>query len=264
MEKKRPLLSVRPYFDSGLTMVQAAICAAVGFLPVTIVGGIVVYFLFMILGLARFVPASGVFGFFLVVSLAGLPPAFYEIKKRAMQRTLFNFYDDYIDFQYFHFYINRRRGRVRYRDISDINQHASALQEQRRLTTIYLYVPGMSYQRGFSGLKLEDLQQSRGYLTKIMDVVENSFLEPQPVWDTPIQAPLAPIPMPAAAQAEVVAPAQTVPPAQAMPAQSMPAQAMPAQQMPTQPISGQAPLPLQAAPQAELPLAPAGTIPPKS
>lgn len=258
MEKKRPLLSVRPYFDSGLTMVQAAIFAAAGFLPVTIIGGMVVYFLFIILGIARFVPASGVFGFFLVAALAGLPPLFYEIKKRAFQRTLFNFYDEYIDFQYFHFYINRRRGRVRYRDISDINQHASALQEQRRLTTIYLYVPGMGYQRGFSGLKMEDLLQSKSYLTKIMDIVEQSFEEPQPMWDLPpipVHNAPPPIPMPVAAatapQAAAIPAASPVPPASPIP----PASAMQQQA----PVPAQQTLPLQAAPaSSELPLAPPG------
>jgi len=185
MEKKRPILSVRPQFDTGLAMVQSLMAAGVLFLPITIVGGMVIYFLFMITGIAKFIPASAVFGFFLIGSLAGIPPLFYEIKKRALQRTLYNFYDDYIDFQYFHFYLNRRRGRVRYRDVSDINQHASALQEQRRLTTIYLYVPTMNFARGFSGVKMEDLPQSKGYLTKVMDLIEASFNPPVPAWETP-------------------------------------------------------------------------------
>ncbi|MDE1151361.1 MAG: hypothetical protein PW788_02395 [Micavibrio sp.] len=197
MEKKRPILSVRPQFDPGLAMVQSLMAAGVLFLPVTIVGGMLVYILFTIVGLAKFIPASGVFGFFLIMSIAGIPPLFYEIKKRALQRTLYNFYDDYIDFQYFHFYLNRRRGRVRYRDVTDINQHASALQEQRRLTTIYLYVPTMSFARGFSGVKMEDLPQSKGYLTKVMDLIEASLNPPVPAWDAApafaYQVPVAPV-----------------------------------------------------------------------
>ena len=185
MEKKRPILSVRPHFDPGLAMVQAGMVTALLFLPVTVVCGMLVYILFLILGLVTFISASAVFGFFLVASLAGIPPVFYELKKRALQRTLYNFHEDYIDFQYFHFYLNRRRGRIRYRDISDINQHASALQEQRRLTTIYMYAPGMGYVRGFSGVKMEDLQQSKGYLTKVMDILDGGYQEaPVPAWNS--------------------------------------------------------------------------------
>lgn len=185
MEKKRPLLSIRPHFDPGLTMVQSLMVTALGFLVVTVAAGFVTYILFALVGLDRYFGLFGVFGFYMVVSIAGLPPLYYELKKRAFQRTLYNFYEDYMDFQYFHWYLNRRRGRVWYRDIADVTQHASALEEHQRLTTIYLYVPNMAGgngQRGFAGLKLEDLQQSKGYLTKVMDVLEMGFTGVLPTW----------------------------------------------------------------------------------
>ncbi|HYD19300.1 MAG TPA: hypothetical protein VEF76_12565 [Patescibacteria group bacterium] len=183
MEKKRPLLSIRPHFDPGLAMVQSLMFTAVGFVVVTIVAGMLTALLMSIVGLGKYVGMS-VFGFYMVVSIAGIPPLFYELKKRAFQRTLYNFYEDYVDFQHFQWYLNRRRGRVWYRDLADITQHATALQEHQRLTTIYLYVPNMSgyNQRGFSGLKLEDLQQSKGYLTKLMDVLEMRNTGVLPLW----------------------------------------------------------------------------------
>jgi len=181
MEKKRPYLSIRPQFDPGLAMVQSLIVTAVGFLAVTVVGGIFTLLLFAIIGLN--VNATNIFGFFMLLGLAGIPPVFYELKKRALQRTLYNFYEDYIDFQYFHWYLNRRRGRIWYRDIADITQHASALQEHQRLTSIYLFVPGLASQQGrFSGVKMEDLPQAKGYLTKVMDVVQFSATGQMPAW----------------------------------------------------------------------------------
>jgi hypothetical protein len=184
MEKKRPYLSIRPQFDPGLAMVQSIIVTAVGFLAVTLLGGIFTLLLFSIIGIINHVSATSIFGFYMLVSLAGIPPVYYEIKKRALQRTLYNFYEDYIDFQYFQWYINRRRGRIWYRDIADITQHASALQEHQRLTTIYLYVPGLiAYgQRGFSGVKMEDLPQAKGYLTKVMDIVQFAATGQMPAW----------------------------------------------------------------------------------
>lgn len=202
MEKKRPLLSVRPQFDPGLAMVQSLMVTAVGFIVVTGIGGLFTYLLLILLGLSNFISPSVVFGFYLVLSLAGLPPLYYELKKRAFQRTLYNFYDEYLDFQYFHWYLNRRRGRVWYRDIADVTQHATALQEHQRLTTILLYVPNMAGggygQRGFSGVKMEDLQQSKGYLTKVMDVMEMGYTGVLPAWARGNQPAPAPRPFPEA------------------------------------------------------------------
>jgi hypothetical protein len=214
MEKRRPILTVRPKFDSGLAMVEALVVTLGGFIVTTIALGTFFFILLSMIGLGRHISASGIYGFFFGLSVLGLPPLFYEVKKRAFQRTIYNFYDDYMDFQYFHYYINRRRGRVRYVDIADIAQHASALQEHQRLTTIYLYVPGMGMgQRGaFAGLKLADLPQAKDYMTKIMDIIEQR----QPALQTQTEAAPAAPAQPgtaAAAPAVPVNPAPTAAPA---------------------------------------------------
>lgn len=213
MEKRRPILSVRPKFDSGLAMIQALIVTLGGFIVTTILFGTFFFILLSMIGLGKHISASGIYGFFFGVSVLGIPPLFYEVKKRAFQRTIYNFYDDYMDFQYFHYYINRRRGRVRYMDIADIAQHASALQEHQRLTTIYLYVPGMGMgQRGaFAGLKLTDLPQAKDYMTKIMDIIERrppgaTGMQAQPD-AAPVQAPAAPETAAVAAPAAPAVPA---------------------------------------------------------
>src|SRR3982751_705155 len=98
MEKRRPILSVRPKFDPGLTMVEALVTTLGGFLVATILFGTFFFIFLSLIGLGRHLSASGIYGFFLVVSLLGIPPLFYEVKKRALQRTIYNFYDDYMDF----------------------------------------------------------------------------------------------------------------------------------------------------------------------
>lgn len=212
MEKRRPILSVRPKFDPGLTMVQALVTTLGGFLVTTVLFGTFFFILLSVLGLSRHISASGIYGFFFGLSVLGIPPLFYEVKKRAFQRTIYNFYDDYMDFQYFHYYINRRRGRVRYIDIADIAQHASALQEHQRLTTIYIYVPGMGMgQRGaFSGVKLTDLPQAKDYMTKIMDLIERRPAMTAQPEQTFVQ-PQEPVAAAATTTGAITAPATTAP-----------------------------------------------------
>src|SRR5882724_2110176 len=97
MEKRRPILSVRPKFDSGLAMIQSLAMTLGGFIVTTVLLGTVFFIFLSIVGLGRHLSASGIYGFFCAASLLGIPPIFYEVKKRALQRTIYNFYDDYMD-----------------------------------------------------------------------------------------------------------------------------------------------------------------------
>jgi hypothetical protein len=187
MEKKRPLLSVRPTFDSSLTLIQTVGVSVAGVFAATVFFGTFFWILFQVIGLPR--AASGAFWFFLIVSSFGVPIFFFEIKKKAYQRTLFNFHEGYLEFQYFQFYLNRRRGRVRYAEISGIDQHASALQDHQRLTTIYITVPSMGYRgRGnFAGLKLYDVPRDKNYLNKIINILENQNKQAAPPAQRPAE-----------------------------------------------------------------------------
>jgi hypothetical protein len=190
MEKKRPLLSVRPTFDSSLTLLQAVGVSILGVFVLTILLGTFFYILLSFMN-ARAAGAS--YWFFLIVTGFGVPIFFFELKKKAYQRTLFNFHEDYLEFQYFKFYLNRRRGRVRYSEITDIAQHASMLQDHQRLTTIYITVPSMAYRRSsFAGLELYDLPQSKNYLNKIIDIVEGRVSTAAPASQPPAAPQSAP------------------------------------------------------------------------
>lgn len=175
MEKKSPILSIRPVFDQGLVTLQAVLFTAVAFILTTVIGGTLFFMLLNLIGLGRFIGASYIYGLFLVGSIVALPPLFFELKKRAYGRTVFHFFEDHVDYQYMHFFISLRRSRVRYREVADVRMAGHALQEQRRLTNIYLVVPSMAqHPRAFAGIKIPDVPMSQDYLARILDLIENS------------------------------------------------------------------------------------------
>ena len=175
MEKKAPLLTIRPLFDQGLATIQAVLFTVVAFLPVTIIVGTLLFVLLGLIGLGRFIDGSYIYGFILIVSIVCLPPVFFEMKKRAYGRTVFHFFEDHVDYQYMPFYMGLRRSRLRYRDIADVRMEGQMLQEQRRLTNILIYVPSMAPNaRTFGGLKVPDVPMSQDYMIRIMDLIESS------------------------------------------------------------------------------------------
>lgn len=144
----------------------------VGTLCVVVVGGTLFYILLMMVGIGRFVAPGYVYGLFFVAGIVVIPPLFFEIRKKAYAHTFFKFYDTYMDFQFFQFFISRRQGRVHYSDVADIFQQASALQEQRGLITVSLFVPALIHHRGpFAGVRLRDLPLAENYLQRVMEIV---------------------------------------------------------------------------------------------
>jgi hypothetical protein len=174
--KKKPRLVLRPYFDMGLNTVYAFIAAGVSLAVVPIVFGTVLYVLFLLLGLGAYVSAGFIYASLFVLCLAFTPAIFFEVRKRALKRTFFAFYDDHLDFEYWQFYLQPRRGRLRYAEIQDVFQQAGTLQAQRMLTSLFLHVPGlaqrMGRQGGFSGLVIPDLKQSASNLSRVTDIIE--------------------------------------------------------------------------------------------
>lgn len=174
--KVMPVFSIRPRFDQPLAIIHALLAMVVGTIVLTVVGGTLLYMLCLIIGLGNIIGAGHIYGLVLVTSLVGVGPVFFELRKKAYQRTVWHFYDTHVDYQSFNFYVERRRGRLRYKDIQDIAQQASALQEQRGLTTVYLFAPSMRYQRrsSFAGVRVFDVPLDADYTTRIMDLVEGN------------------------------------------------------------------------------------------
>lgn len=174
MQKKKPILSIRPHFDPALAVVESLPATLVATVAGTAVAGTFFHILFSALGITRFIPGSVLYMSLFLMSVTLSPAVFYELKKRALKRTAYHFYDSYLEFQNFRFFINRRRGRVRYEDIADITQHASFLEGLNGLTTVYLYVPGMGYQTfgSFTGVKMTDIRENSQSASRILDMVE--------------------------------------------------------------------------------------------
>lgn len=175
MEKRQPLLTIRPHFDQGLVTVQAVTFTAGAFLPLTIIAGTILYVLLHLIGIGRFFGAGYIYGLFLVGSLVVLPPLFFELKRKAYSRTFYRFFEDYVDCQYYRFLVSPRRERVRYRDVSDVMQAGGALQSQRMLTSIHIVVPGMSrHPNAMGGISIDDVPQRLDLMPKILDLIEQS------------------------------------------------------------------------------------------
>jgi hypothetical protein len=177
VDKKKPRFVLRPYFDTGLNTVYSFMAAGVCLLLLPLTFGAFFYVLFLLAGFGAFISMGVIYGTFFVLCLALTPAIFFEIRKRALQRTFFAFFDDYLDFQYWQFYLQPRRGRLRYADIQDVFQKAGTLQAQRMLTSLFLHVPGLALrlgrQGGFSGLVIPDLKQSTNDLSRVTDIVES-------------------------------------------------------------------------------------------
>ncbi len=174
MEKKKPILSIRPRFDKALTLAESASVTLIVTAAVTSVLGLFLYILFSLIGLTAFVGAGGIFLTLFVLCLTMTPPAYFEIKKRALARTAFHFYEGYFEFQAFNYYLIRKRARVRYDDVADVTQVSRFLQGLNGLASIYIYVPSMGYQtRGnFAGVKIHDVPDNANMVARILDLIE--------------------------------------------------------------------------------------------
>jgi hypothetical protein len=176
MEKQIPLLTIKPQFDPALTMVEAIPAGIAGTTIAVFLGGTFFFILLNIIGLGKFMNGGSLYSTFLVLGLALTPAIYYELKKSAYRRTVYHFYEDSLEYQDFKFFLTRRRGRVRLRDITDVTARATFLQSRRTLTTIYLTIPGFSpiVQGILPGLKIMDVPEKGGLQDKILDLVEQS------------------------------------------------------------------------------------------
>lgn len=192
-EKKHPLLSLRPKFDMTIFILEALPVVFAGTAGLVMVVGTFIFILFSLIGLSKFIPASSIYTILFVLGIALIPPLFFEIKRRAFQRTFWNFYDNYIEFQFFRYYLVRERGRLHYADISNVIQRAGAIQERLHLTTILLLSPSSSYiaRDRIPGLKIADIPDANSIGQRIQNIIDN--MRNRPVAET------APPPLPAAA-----------------------------------------------------------------
>jgi hypothetical protein len=176
MEKKTPLLTVKPVFDPGLAMMESLPACAAGTVVSVFLGATLIVLLLGALGLGNLIGAGSVYSTFFVLGLAATPALYFEAKKAAYRRTVFHFHADYLEYQDFRFFLNRRRGRVRLRDIDDVLERTSFLQSRRGLSSVYLVIPSFPQrlQGPLPGLKIPDVPDQAGLRDKIIDLIEAS------------------------------------------------------------------------------------------
>ena len=190
MENKPPLLHIRPNFSSFVAILESLIVSLVGIMMLTFVGGIILLALFSFIGLGRFISGSTIFATLFIFGLVVLPPLYYEIKRKACKNTFYNFYDNYVEFQRFQYMINRRTGRIGYRDIINVVENANFIQQREKLTSVYLFAPDIALAMNgeFPGLKMTDIPQSRAQIKRIFSLIEQG--------NNPQTAPSATTPSP--------------------------------------------------------------------
>lgn len=193
MEKKKPLLSIRPHFDQALAFYESLPATMLSVVVGTGVLGTFFYIILSFIGLGRFISGGTVYLCFFLLCLALTPAVFYELKKKAFSRTAFHFYDGYLEYQNFRFYISRRRGRVRYDDIADVAQRASFLEGLHGLTTVYIYVPNMGYQsnQAFAGIKITNIPDRSNAAGRILDLIGGTAAPDVPARTASYAAPEA-------------------------------------------------------------------------
>ena len=155
--------------------------ALTGTVLLTFVGGIILLALFSLTGISRFIPGSAIFMTLFILGWVTLPPLYYEIKRRAFQNTYYNFYDDYVEFRRFQYMINRRIGRIKYHDITNVTEHSNFVQQREKLTSVFLFAPDITpaLNGEFPGLKMTDITQSEDQIRQILSLIDKSQIPQQ-------------------------------------------------------------------------------------
>ena len=176
MENKLPILRIQPKFSSLVAVLESLLIALAGTVMLTFVGGVILLALFSLTGISRFIPGSMIFMTLFILGWATLPPLYYEIKRKACQNTYYSFYDDYVEFRRFQYLINRRIGRIKYRDITNVTEYSNFVQQREKLTSVFLFAPDITpaLNGEFPGLKMTDISQSGDQIKQILGLIDQS------------------------------------------------------------------------------------------
>lgn len=184
--KQKPLFSVKPKFIPKVVMMQALFYGFFGALFLTVVGGLLLSLLTMMLGLLGKISVGKIFWGCFLLGIIGIPLLYYEIRRKNAAATRFDFYDDRLNFSYFSGrFLNRKQGRLYYRDIVDVVQNTSFLQGLGNLKTIELHAPASAYYepgQKFVGIAIEDVPMGTGIAEKILAALDKIHAEYREVW----------------------------------------------------------------------------------
>ena len=173
-EQAKALLKIRPTFVHKIAMIEALLVGIVGAVFGTVTLGVILTILFMLIGLGSFMPGGLAFMLAFVISITLLPAGYFELKKRAYQKSAFLFFADHLEFRDFNIFMNRNTGRIRYNEITDVFEKSNMLQQMEDIKTIYLLAPryGLRDRSGFAGIKIKDVPIGQGMGRRIVDLID--------------------------------------------------------------------------------------------
>jgi hypothetical protein len=189
--KQKPLFSVKPKFIPKVVMMQSLFYGFFGALFLTVIGGLLLSLLTMMLGFLGKIAIGKIFWGCFLLGIIGIPILYYEIRRKNAAATRFDFFEDRLSFSYFSGrFLNRKQGRLYYRDIVDVVQNTSFLQGLGNLKTIELHAPASAYYepgQKFVGIAIEDVPMGTGIAEKILEALDKVHAEYRDAWAANMQ-----------------------------------------------------------------------------
>lgn len=155
-----PILTLRPKYVGDLVRLETVLYCAAATFALTILGGVLIMILSMILGLGWLIPPWLGFFALLVACLVLLPSYIQKTIKGNMASSFCKFYADHLLYQNYQWLIFKRRGRIKYRDISDIAERSNVFQSKYDIGDIWIIAPNvpMDASQRFPGIKIKSIK----------------------------------------------------------------------------------------------------------
>ncbi len=157
--RPQPILTIRPKYVEDLVRIEILFYCFIATFGLTILGGVAIMLVSMILGLGSLLPPWLGFFALLVACLIFLPPHIQKTIKSNMAGTYCHFYRDHLSYQNFQWLIFKRKGRIKYADISDVAERSNIFQTRYNVGDIWIIAPNMPLDAGqrFPGVKIRNI-----------------------------------------------------------------------------------------------------------
>ena len=157
---QKPILTLRPKYVPDLVRIEILFYCFLATFALTILGGVFIMLISLLFGLGNILPPWLGFFALLVACVIFLPPFIKKTLKSNMASTFCNFYSDHLLYQTYQLLIFKRRGRIKYSDISDITERSNLFQNRYDIGDIWVIAPNMPMDAGqrFPGIKIRSIK----------------------------------------------------------------------------------------------------------
>lgn len=178
----KPMFTLRPKHVADLVRMEVLYYCFIATFGMTITGGVLIMMISLILGFGSLLPPWLGFFALLVACVLFLPPYIQKTVKSNMAGTFCHFYQDHLLYQTFKWLIFKRRGLIKYDDVSDIAERSNVLQNRYNVGDIWVIAPGVPMDAGqrFPGIKIRNIALNEN-LTDMFEriVFKNTITETQ-------------------------------------------------------------------------------------